>query len=616
MVSGMNPWNVLGLDDAADERTIKRQYAKQLKVTRPDDDPEAFQRLREAYEHALDWARNRVDDEEDYGTTTVTVATPSDTLVEPASFEKPPAPADTLRVNLVNPAPDAETLARQSARQLVDHTTAQNLPEQHQNAVEQHCALPFQQRLLERCLDDEHTDPDLLRAAVAHLRWLTPWQTLRLSADQEVQLTQQLLDIEGPALEQMLVEAQERAFLAALGDLAQQPWLASLERRDQFQRWTMFFLHNHKGWTAALFDRICTLFGWDDRKGIFPQPEFIWRHLIERCEKYAYFEHWERRVANGATDTVEDKAAMLVLKPGRKVDRLRLARFCSADVWVTCERLCSTINNRYPEMLDRFPEADLSSWRELQVAPLNPYVWTWFGWLMFSLCFMIPNEMMKGPLEGTKAALILLLYPFLMTGICRIFMRAWRSVSLAVENADEWISDKVLPEWLHWPATQALLIRHGVPLVLCAVAVAQQGFPALVCYSLLMLAWIFLSPYRHPQIYAPVREAIRGFLQINSGKLLLSAAVVVTFILLGALYPRERHDLRIPYAGQTQSRAAPAIQLNCLSEQGIALMDKECQNSLMPERCAKYTREEKISQCFMLQNRLQGRNVESSPSEH
>ena len=610
----MNPWTLLGIEDDADERTIKRQYAKLLKVTRPDDDPEAFQRLREAYERALDWARNRFDEEDEddaSDTPTTTFAHVSKALIEPAQATRPPAATETVIVDLVQPAPDPQLLARQAARVLVEHTTAQNLHQQHQSAVEQGCDLAFQQRLLEHCLDAEQPDSGLLKAAAEQLRWLTPWQTLRLSADQEIQLTQQLLESESTTLEHLLIEGQERAFLAALESLTEQPWLASLERRDQFQRWTMFFLHNHKGWTAALFERICTLFGWDDRKGIFPEPEFIWRHLIERCEKYAYFEHWQRLVASEKTDTVEEKAAMLVLKPRRKVDRLRLARFCSADVWITCERLCSTINNRYPEMLERFPEADLQAWRELQVAPMNPSVWTWFGWLLFSALFMVPNEMMKGPVDGTKNAMVLLIYPFLMTGICRIFMKAWRPISLAIEDADEWFSDKVLPEWLHWPASQALVMRHGIPLVLMGVVVAQQGFPALVCYSLLMLAWIFLSPYRHPQIYAPVREAIKRFLHINKGKLLMSAAVIIGAAILASIYPPERHNLRVPNAGQTL-QTAPAHQLNCLSDQAIALMDKECQNSLMPERCANDTREQKISQCFVLQNRLQGAPAKAS----
>ena len=50
-------WSVLALAPGADERSIRRQYARLLKVHRPDEDPEAFQRLREAYEQAL--ARSR-----------------------------------------------------------------------------------------------------------------------------------------------------------------------------------------------------------------------------------------------------------------------------------------------------------------------------------------------------------------------------------------------------------------------------------------------------------------------------------------------------------------------------------------------------------------------------
>ncbi|WP_164137870.1 J domain-containing protein [Stenotrophomonas maltophilia] len=49
--------HVLELDETADERAIKRAYAKRLRVTRPDEDPVAFQHLHEAYQAALDWVR-------------------------------------------------------------------------------------------------------------------------------------------------------------------------------------------------------------------------------------------------------------------------------------------------------------------------------------------------------------------------------------------------------------------------------------------------------------------------------------------------------------------------------------------------------------------------------
>jgi len=50
---------VLELDEDADERAIKRAYAKRLRVTRPEDDSVAFQQLHEAYQAALAWAKDR-----------------------------------------------------------------------------------------------------------------------------------------------------------------------------------------------------------------------------------------------------------------------------------------------------------------------------------------------------------------------------------------------------------------------------------------------------------------------------------------------------------------------------------------------------------------------------
>ena len=44
---------LLGIDRDADERDIKRAYARLLKATRPDEDPEGFQHLNEAYRVSL-----------------------------------------------------------------------------------------------------------------------------------------------------------------------------------------------------------------------------------------------------------------------------------------------------------------------------------------------------------------------------------------------------------------------------------------------------------------------------------------------------------------------------------------------------------------------------------
>lgn len=78
----MDCWSLLELPEDADERSIKRSYARQLKITRPDEDAEGFQRLREAYERALQLARWReeIADEVAVIQTASTKAPPPDNL--------------------------------------------------------------------------------------------------------------------------------------------------------------------------------------------------------------------------------------------------------------------------------------------------------------------------------------------------------------------------------------------------------------------------------------------------------------------------------------------------------------------------------------------------------
>ena len=51
-------FSLLGLPMDADERTIKRAYARLIKAARPDEDPAGFQRLNEAYQAALSYRRH------------------------------------------------------------------------------------------------------------------------------------------------------------------------------------------------------------------------------------------------------------------------------------------------------------------------------------------------------------------------------------------------------------------------------------------------------------------------------------------------------------------------------------------------------------------------------
>ncbi len=54
-----NIWEILGLEPTRDISTIKRAYAQKARICHPEEDPEGFMELREAYQAALDWAEGR-----------------------------------------------------------------------------------------------------------------------------------------------------------------------------------------------------------------------------------------------------------------------------------------------------------------------------------------------------------------------------------------------------------------------------------------------------------------------------------------------------------------------------------------------------------------------------
>ena len=117
-------WAVLGIAPTADLLAIKRAYAARLKRTRPDDDAQAYQALREAYEQAQQWARWKAEDgDDDEGVVDAPVDQPAAPVVAP---ERAPADGRTLAAADLDADPPAAMSIPEAA---VSQEAPQTAPE-------------------------------------------------------------------------------------------------------------------------------------------------------------------------------------------------------------------------------------------------------------------------------------------------------------------------------------------------------------------------------------------------------------------------------------------------------------------------------------------------------
>ena len=174
------PWDVLGIDSNADERVVRRAYAKLLKQQRPDEDADAFQRLRYAYESALQMMSGS-------GTFIATTTTTEPTPKQAAGEARAAIQADPLRSPIPESAPQAalETspamrkhAAREEAAEIWRTFLAQpdtvslrrSLTDLFDSVVSFSTRDELEWLALCACLNDE-TPAELKRALCAALGW-------------------------------------------------------------------------------------------------------------------------------------------------------------------------------------------------------------------------------------------------------------------------------------------------------------------------------------------------------------------------------------------------------------------------------------------------------------
>lgn len=447
----MNCWTLLQLPDDADARSIKRSYARLLKSCRPDEDAEGFQRLREAYEEALDMARWRAEAEADEQDTPV---------VETAQANPNDYPA-LIEVQPVTPAAVELPAHLQQTQALFDGLNAHNLDERWQQAQQQGCADPFQAALLRHCFESPGERGAIAAWAVQRLEWLTPWQSVRMTPWQHEALAGELLQEYRRVLQDLLEQKAEREFVNQLGAFNQHAWLRVFDLQQQWQRIVLQLLHDTQ-WSVPLFERVSQAFGWDEQHGVHPEPEWMWRGLVERCQHESFYAELQAKAADARQKSADALAAKLLLTPMSTTAQSRLVATFGENEWSACQQLAQTLTWRYPQLVERLPAPDVFFWRKFLPRPVSHYSWTrvWGGLAIAGGLAFYQHE--KTPMAAEM--FIVMLLTFIPAMLVIRGTQLWAALASHLIVPDLWLTRRLLPERFS-PHQYWLVLRHGIPQV-------------------------------------------------------------------------------------------------------------------------------------------------------
>lgn len=477
----MNCWDILGLDAGADERTIKRHYARLLKNTRPDEDHAAFQALREAYEQALRVAQWRAEAGAEAVETLVAV-------VETAVL------APTVRPLTESAVPVVE--ADQRPRQLAELLTELRpllLTERRLKAEAAGMAVEFERGVLRLCLKEEW-ESILRDAACAEYGWLEVRETRSLQAAELFPLYEQILHGHLLQIRALYNRGEPQALVDGLQTLRGQAWLQSYDGRALLESSVVSMLLEMPSWKSETLDALAGIFGWKEGLREANCPDHHWQALLQRwgAERFytrilANAERWEL--------TPECRAARLILAPLDSFQRRRfMADFTHEDRQQATD-IARMFIYRYPQLLERLPGAPLDDefWRDLGRS--GP----WFGrtptlWFAFLVLYGVtaaPAELAKPYPDMGVLFIGIPVVSAVLAGVLNKIIGWWEGLTRnALANLDYRLSGRLPASWHEYGAGIRPLWHGAISYLLALVIGGLSGLAA----PELWLKALFISP--------------------------------------------------------------------------------------------------------------------------